>query len=342
MSQLLFYFAGIENLELHLVLYGRSPEVFFSIPDSIIQHWPKKKFNNSLRFISTIARLKYLRSTIRQVKPGSILSFGERWNSFVLLALSRLKYPVYVSDRCSPDYHLGLFHELLRKRLYQYAEGIIVQTKLAKEIYAKQFKRSIKLKVIGNPIREIPFNSNIKKENIVLTVGRLIPSKNHSRLIDSFLRLGRSDWKLLIVGGNALKMDLMEELRLKVVSLGAEDRIIFTDNKPDVEQFYLMSKIFVLASESEGFPNVIGEAMSAGLPVVAFDCVAGPSDMITDNVDGFLVPLHDYNMLESRLILLMSNPELAERIGNEARKSIKRFSLSVIGEEYLSFIASIN
>lgn len=339
MSQLAQYFSGIDSLEAHLILYGSKPELFYSIPDKTILHLPKNRFNNRLRLLSTISRLFFLRNKIIELKPNIILSFGERWNSFVLISVLGLSIPVFISDRCSPTKNLGYLHEILRGILYKKAAGIIVQTQKAMAIYQLRFKK-VRVAVIGNPIREIPHLESLAKENIILTVGRIIPSKNHSKLIDSFLKLNIPDWKLYIVGGNALKMNLLEELRAKVNSLGASDRIILTGNVRDVDQYYRMSKIFVFTSESEGFPNVIGEAMAASLPVVSFDCMAGPSDMITDGVNGFLIEMNNYPRLEAKLRLLMCNPDLINEIGIEARRSIKRFSLGEMGESYLKFITN--
>jgi glycosyltransferase involved in cell wall biosynthesis len=223
--------------------------------------------------------------------------------------------------------------------IYRKATGIIFQTSRAREFF-QNLEKHISVRVIGNPVREIPKDPGVIKENIILTVGRLIPSKNHDKLIESFLRINKSGWKLVIAGGDALNMTLMKNLTNLVSKLGAEKKIVLTGNISNVDHFYMKSKIFVLTSESEGFPNVIGEAMSAGLPVVAFDCVAGPSEMITDGKDGFLIPVSDYGSLEQKLVKLIDDSALRDRIGREAVNSIKNFSVEKIGEEYYSFIFS--
>lgn len=337
MSQLADYFSRKTDLEVHLILYGRNPDLFYKVSDNVILHIPKQLFNNHFRFFSTLRRLLFIRQTIIKIRADSILSFGERWNSFVLLAVLWLKIPVYISDRSSPEKKLGFFHDNLRNILYRNAQGLIVQTQKAKNIYQKIFRHS-RIEVIGNPIKEINVSEDLIKKNIILTVGRLIPSKNHSKLIDSFLKLNKSNWKLIIVGGNALKLNLINELKNKIKLLEAEDRILLTGTIDNVDKYYLTSKIFVFTSESEGFPNVIGEAMAASLPVVSFDCIAGPSEMIENDVNGFLVELHNYKMLEKKLLLLIDNPKLREQIGCMAKESIKRFSLERIGDAYLSFI----
>lgn len=341
MAELARHFCEKIDIEAHLLLYGRNPEIFYRVPENLIVHKPHADFNRKLRILATFGRLRFIRQEIVKISPNTVLSFGEIWNSFVLLALSGLNYPVYISDRCRPDKHLGFIHEILRKWLYPKAKGIIVQTSKAKEIYQSLFQFP-SIKVIGNPIREITVRPEIQKENIVLTVGRLIPSKNHARLIESFVKLNKPAWKLVIVGGNALKMDLKGELQLLINKLGAGENVILTGNLKDVDNYFLKSKIFVLTSDSEGFPNVLGEAMSAGLPVVAFDCVAGPSEMINNGIDGFLLPVFDFNSLEEKVLTLMDDKDLREQMGREAMSSIKRFSINHIGEMYYSFITSTN
>jgi GalNAc-alpha-(1->4)-GalNAc-alpha-(1->3)-diNAcBac-PP-undecaprenol alpha-1,4-N-acetyl-D-galactosaminyltransferase len=337
MSELSHFFCENSKNEVHLVLFGINPELFYNVPNNLIIHKPRRKSNNKFRLLSTLGRMYYLRKRISEIDPNSILSFGEKWNSFVLLALIGLKYHILVSDRCSPDKKLGFFHESLRKLLYPHSSGVIVQTHIAKMIY-ERLLRNVPISVIGNPIRQVGLNPQQPKGETILTISRIIPSKNHKRVIELFLKIKDSNWKLVIVGGNALKMNLMEELKTLVKDLNAEDRVVLMGARQNVDTFYHTSKIFIFASESEGFPNVIGEAMSAGLPVIAFNCVAGPSEMITDGKDGFLIPVNDYEMMETRLQELMDDPLLRKRIGSAAMLSIEKYSVDKIGEKYYSLL----
>lgn len=341
MSELAGYFVSKQNLEIHLVLYGISREVFYEVPDEIMIHKPSFRFDNRLRLWNTIKTLFYLRKTVKRIAPDSILSFGEYWNSFVLISLFGLGYPIYVSDRCKPDKHLGKFHTWLRKMLYPQAKGIIAQTKKAKEIYSSQFNNK-NIQVIGNPIRQIKFHNHITKENIVLMVGRLIKTKHQDKLIELFIRLSKPDWKLVIVGYDHLKQNNSEKLKKIISDHNAEGYIILEGKQTVVENYYQKSKIFAFTSSSEGFPNAIGEAMSAGLPVVAFDCVAGPSEMIEDNKTGYLIPLFDYKQFQEKLEILMIDSELRNKFGFNAQESIKKYSVSNIGEDILTFILPEN
>lgn len=338
MSELADFFCKKNDVEVHLILYGIQPEIFFKTPRNLIIHKPVSVFNNKFRLLYTIGRLIYLRKTIKETDPHSILSFGEYWNSFVLLSLLGLRYPVYISDRCSPQKKFGTFHSQLRKWLYPGAKGIIAQTLKAKELYAGQFTHN-NISIIGNPIRFYP-NDGVKKEKIVLTIGRMIKSKNLDKLIELFCSINNPEWKFVIVGGDALKQNNMSYLKNLVTSLNADSQVVLTgyDNHP--ERFYSQSSIFVIASETEGFPNVIGEAMSAGLPVISFDCVAGPSEMITDGETGYLVDVNDYNSFKMRLERLITDEKLRERMGEKAKESIRKFSAEKIGAMYYDFITS--
>jgi GalNAc-alpha-(1->4)-GalNAc-alpha-(1->3)-diNAcBac-PP-undecaprenol alpha-1,4-N-acetyl-D-galactosaminyltransferase len=339
MAELSCYFALNEDIEQHLVLYGIDREIFYLIPESIIIHTPDFTFNDKRRLFYTFKTLFYLRQTVKGINPDSILSFGELWNTFVLLALFGLKYPVYISDRCSPEKKFSVFQTYLRRLLYPHAKGIIAQTEKAKEVYTNQFSH-INIKVIGNPIREISNGSESAKQNIVLMVGRLIKSKNQDKLIDIFLNINIPGWKLIIVGYDHLQQNNYERLQEIIRKNQAEHKVLLEGKQADVESFYRMSKIFAFTSSSEGFPNVIGEAMSAGLPAVSFDCVAGPSEMIKDNYNGFLIQLFNYTQFQEKLEILMKDDDLRIRFGENARKDIKQFSAENIGKKYLQFIMS--
>lgn len=337
MSELANYFVLNENLSVHLIMYGKQPTTFYPINQKIIQHIPKEKFNDSLRTLFTFKRLIYLRKTVNKIQPDVVLSFGEFWNNFVLLALKGLKIPIFVSDRSKPDKSLGKLHDTLRKMLYPKTAGVIVQTQKGKLI-CQQFMPVIKIRVIGNPIRQINQLENVKRDHIILIVSRIIATKHHDHLISIFAKLNAPGWKLVIVGGEAQKQNHLERLRKIASQLNMTDRIDFEGEKKNVEAYYNRSSIFAFTSSSEGFPNVVGEALSAGLPVVSYDCVAGPSEMINNNENGFLIPVFDDEQFQEKLQLLIDNEELRKSMGEKAKESIKKFSVEAIGEQYLDFI----
>ena len=337
MSELAHYFAAKPYLNVHLVLYGVKRDIFYSIPSNIIIHKPAFEFNTSKRLVSSIRTMYFLRKKLSALQADAIVSFGEYWNSMVLLSCIGLKLPIYVSDRCQPDKYLGKVQEFLRTWLYPNANGIIAQTEIAKNRYLQKIKQP-NVQVIGNPIRMIENKLQQEKENIVLTVGRLITSKHHDKLIELFVRINQPGWKLIIIGDDALKQNNMVRLQKMVGDLAANDKVLLTGKLSNVEEYYCKSKIFAFTSSSEGFPNVIGEAQSAGLPVIAFDCVAGPAEMLIDGENGFLIPLFDYAMFENKLAQLMQDTELRNTFGEKAKQTIRKFSVDEICNRFENFI----
>ena len=339
MSELASYFCTNPEIEVHLLLYGIKPEIFYHLHERIILHKPHFVFNNNRRIWYSIKTMIFLRKKVNSLKPDTVLSFGEYWNSFVLIALYGLKFRVFVSDRCQPDKSLGGLHNFLRRYLYPRAAGVIIQTEKAREIYQRMIPGT-KLTVIGNPIRSIGIHNDIPKENIILSVGRLIRSKHHDELIRLFVAMREPGWKLIIIGDDAIKQQNKANLQALIKELKAEDKVVLTGSVSDVDSYYKKSKIFAFTSSSEGFPNVIGEAMSAGIPVIAFDCVAGPAEIITDGYDGILVPLYDYNLYSLKLKELMNNTDKQKILGINAITSIKKFDAFSIGEKYLQLITN--
>jgi GalNAc-alpha-(1->4)-GalNAc-alpha-(1->3)-diNAcBac-PP-undecaprenol alpha-1,4-N-acetyl-D-galactosaminyltransferase len=331
MSELIGFFNSKPNLEIHLVLFGLSREVFYEIPSSVIIHKPDFEFNNSKRSWNTIKTILFIRKTVKKINPTTVLSYGELWNNLVLLALLWTSYPVFISDRCQPNKSLGKLHDFLRKQLYKNADGVIAQTAKAKAIYQAGLVKNNNITVIGNPIQQQD-GTSIPREKIVLSVGRLIKSKHHDELIKLFVNLNQPDWKLIIVGGDALKQKNTAKLNQLIKSLNADNNVFLAGNQKDVASYYKKSSIFAFTSSSEGFPNVIGEALSFGLPVVAFDCIAGPADMIQEGRNGNLIELFNYEEFSRKLNILMNEDNVRNEMMNFAPKSIEKFDKNTIGQ----------
>ncbi|REL24732.1 glycosyltransferase family 4 protein [Rhodohalobacter sp. SW132] len=337
MSLLANNFSERRDSEVHLVLIGKKRQISYPLSENVVVHRPEFTFNNSRRTIDTLRTMRFLRAEVKAIDPDTVLSFGEMWNNLVLLSLFGLQYPVYVSERSQPEKNLGRLHNFLRDKLYPGAAGYIAQTEQAKEICLKHGWNH-NVKVIGNPVRNVKPNPEIEKENIVLTVGRLIRTKHVDHLIEIFTSIDKPGWKLLIVGGDAKKQDLSEELQKQIDELNMNNRIFLEGQQKDVDRYYNRSKIFAFTSSSEGFPNAIGEALSAGLPVVAYDCVAGPSDMIADGENGYLVPLFDKEEFKRKLTKLMDSDTLRKSFSNKSDIKIQAFGEMEIVEEFYGFI----
>ena len=316
MSELAHYFSTIDSIQTYFISYTKG-EKFYELPQNIIFLEPDFNFNKKSKTIYSIKTISFLRKTIRHIDPHAVLSFGETYNSFVLLSTVFLKTRIFVSDRSKPDKKWGFLHDLLRKYLYRSAYGIISQTNYARDfIYSLTKHKNIT--VIPNPVRKFSL-VNVFDNKVVLSVGRLISTKKFEILIEMFSQIKNQEWELWIAGDGPLR----SQLESLIKELNLSDRVKLLGTTPEIDQLYSKAGIFAFTSISEGFPNALLEAQSAGLPCIAFDCIAGPSDIIVDGRNGFLIPEMDMQEFKSKLV-----------------QSVKKFDLNLIGEKYLKFLLS--
>lgn len=146
-----------------------------------------------------------------------------------------------------------------------------------------------RISAISNPCTLSVDRLSTLQEKKILYVGRIGEEKNVPFLVDAWSLIANKypDWKLCIVGSGD-HVPLVQE-RIRVQSL--ETSVEMLPHQSDVAGLYLGSSIFTLTSKHEGQGMVLMEAQVAGLPCVSLDCPLGPRDVITDGVDGFLVPL---------------------------------------------------
>ncbi len=160
----------------------------------------------------------------------------------------------------------------------------------------------------------------------VIAVGRLDYQKGFDRLIDAWVLVrkdGRfADWRLDIFGQGEWK----EMLQRKIRTLGVGDSARLNAPVKDIAAEYKASSMLVMSSHYEGFPMVMVEAMSAGLPVVTFDYKCGPKDIIDDGRNGLLVKEGDIRGLADAMMSLMASPATLRRMSAEAKKVTERFS----------------
>lgn len=216
-----------------------------------------------------------------------------------------------------------------------YSNKIIAQSQGMKEDLIENFHiKSTKIATIHNPafnISTINSTNNSKiLSNEFLYIGRLQPQKGLQNLIRIFNMAysKNSNIHLTIVG------DGPEEIKLKQMSenMGLSSVISFLGYQPDTSPLYKKAKATVLTSLYEGFPNVLVESIAVGTPVIAFDCPSGPKDIITQGVNGILIPNMDFEAF-SKAMLSVANDEIQFN-KSDIIKTANKFSISTIINKY--------
>jgi GalNAc-alpha-(1->4)-GalNAc-alpha-(1->3)-diNAcBac-PP-undecaprenol alpha-1,4-N-acetyl-D-galactosaminyltransferase len=285
----------------------------------------------------------YIKKIIKIGKNNQIdalIGFTTTANILTIISSIFLKTPNLISERNNPEVYVNnTFWKFFRYLTYPFTNGLIVQTDFNKNFYQKIVKKN-KIKVIPNPIDKSIFSARkdyCERENIILTVGRLDANKNQRLLFEAFANLNVGNWKLVIAGDGILR----EEYKKLTSYLGITDKVDFVGNVANVSDYYNKAKIFVFTSQSEGFPNALLEAMSFGLPCISTDCPSGPSEIIKNNENGFLIDVNNKSQLEKKLTDLMNNPELCIVFSAEALKSTKKFEIQEIYKQWETLILKL-
>lgn len=321
------------DVEVTLLLLTKQKK-YYQIDRKVSIIEPKRGYKSTLisKLFYRIWTLFYIRKEIKKLNPETVLSFCEVYNNLVLLSLVGVRNKKYVSDRSNPSKNLGFVHENLRRLLYKRADGIIAQTERGKAILkVKTNNRNIIN--IPNPLRIIS-RENILKENIILNVGRNEPTKNQLELLEIFNKINISSWRLMILGNGELRAKLEE----KIQELRIRDNVELLDFQTNIDHYYSKAKVFAFTSLFEGFPNALNEAMAHGLACISYDCPIGPSELITNNVSGKLIPLRDSEMFYQELKNILIDEDLQKKLGENAQYVNFEFSKEKISLQYFNFI----
>ena len=305
-------------------------EVFFELDTRIKIIWPNFPRNNKLLYIFRI--IPFIRKEIIKDNPEVIFSFGETFNSYVVIATRFLGIRLVLTNRMWPSLKLGFPIDQANWLFYRFADGIIAQTNKAREIISVRSPNK-NIVVIPNAVKTIDVEITDKKNQIV-SVGRLSHAKGHIELIKAFALLSNKHWELHLVGDGPERKFLEKEAEILEVS----EKVIFHGHLKDFSEILAESSIYVLPSKFEGFPNSLVEAMSVPLACISSDCVAGPRDIINNNVNGVLYKTGDVEELTVALSRLIENPDLRNRLALEAYKVREQFHFEKIAQLYSDFI----
>ncbi|MGD6748496.1 stealth conserved region 3 domain-containing protein [Streptomyces sp. BH106] len=169
-------------------------------------------------------------------------------------------------------------------------------------------------------------------EKAIICLRRLVPEKQVEHAIEAFALVlpDHPEWELRIFGQGP---DL-PKLRRLAQSLEVQDRVRFYGPTSHVAEEFAKASISLLPSKIEAWGLVIIESWGAGVPVVSYDCPTGPGEVITDGVDGLLVPADDAHALADGMRRLMEDPDTRHRMGRAGLESVKRYSTDAVVAEW--------
>ncbi len=286
--------------------------------------------------LSKFHNLIDLRRLLRKEAPDVVIPFLTKNNLITLLASRGTGIPVVCCERNNPEQQQKhpAWNALL-SAAYGRARLIVCQTEAVKRCFPKEVSQ--RLRVIPNPVSAWPKRRRTTEANTIVAVGRLNEQKGFDVLIEAFAEIAAKaeDWQLLIYGDGPLRGAL--EAQIAGLGLAEQVKLMGTTDTPGA--WVEGANLFVLSSRYEGFPNVLGEAMAAGLPIIATDCDFGPAEMIEHARSGLLVPPGDAAALARAMEQCVESADLRKQLGNAAARAIRKFAPEWVMQQWDAVLA---
>lgn len=247
---------------------------------------------------SILKKIIIIRKELKTASPDTVISYMDGANiTACLCKILGCKYNLIVSERNTTQ--VLSIRERIKFFLYRFADHIVPNSQSQQNFISKHYKHlNTKTITITNFVDIEKFRPNKYNEKIsttlkLLTVGRVVPQKNVLKYIEAVkIAIDNGcDISVRWVGNQSLSQ-YYDECKEKIKEYRIEDKFEFIEPKTNIVDEYQLADAFCLPSVYEGYPNVLCEAMSCGLPVACGD-VCDNASIVRDGINGVLFNPHD-------------------------------------------------
>ncbi len=291
----------------------------------------KKRFTKTLMDLRpdiTISTLRRELNFISSIHDGSI-KIGE---------FHVIRHSYGVGSEGNEKAIIGLLKKYWAKTFLKHLQSLSKVVVLTHE--EKKFWPELSnICVIPNPIAISSNQLSTCSQKQIMAAGRYSDEKGFDLLIESWSIVSKRhpDWKLHIYGDGILRTELQKQID----QAGIGQTCFLEPTTPNIADKYCESSIFVLSSRFEGFGMVITEAMSCGVPPVAFACPCGPRDIIEHGLNGLLAQPEDINDLATQINDLIEHEDKRKEMGRNARIRSERFRMETIAQEWKTLFETL-
>lgn len=317
---------------------------FHAVPSGVTRHalnLASQSTSAGRAIRANVTRARTLRAAVKSARPDVVVSFTDRTNVLVLMAARGMTVPIVVSERIDPRRHeIGGAWNLLRRLVYPGAAAVVVQTDAVRG-WANGIVAPDRIAVIPNPLRVATESTVVagQRDKCIVALGRLVDQKGFDVLVRAFATVADDfpEWQLIVYGEGPRR----NALEQRVADLGLTNRIHLPGKTVTPDAVLANAAIFALPSRYEGFPNALLEAMSHGCACVASNCDSGPADLMSDGVNGRLVPVDDVLAFAEALSTLMRDDTLRTTYGVAAQAAVQRFAPQVVLDAWDAVFAKV-
>jgi glycosyltransferase involved in cell wall biosynthesis len=274
---------------------------------------------------------------LRRIRPGVLITTRPSFN----ILGSRLARPglIVVGQEHMNFEGRGPRVRPAIQRTYGGLDALAVLTDADRRRYTEFLGGATRVVRIPNAVPELPGPPSDVSSSVVLAAGRLTRQKGFDRLVPIFAKVARQEpgWTLRICGTGIQRALLRERIEKHDMA----GHISLLGNVRNMAEQFEQASLFVLSSRREGFPMVLIEAMSKGLPVVSFDVPTGPADLVEHGVTGFLVPKGDGAALAEAMLELIRDEPKRRRFGAAAAERAQEYTIAKVGRSWDELLAEL-
>ena len=328
-----------EIYEVHLLSMITTEQIFFSVKDEVInRNLSSKKLSMNKNFLQAVHKL---RKYLIENKIDIVFGVGMSMNSVGIASTLGLKTKFVSCDHTNSIVDIDtIVKKTQRWVASKFANKIITLTNQDKLNYINKYKmKKDKVEFIYNWIDSL---DSVKEYNIdskkIITVGRFDFQKGFDYLAKVAINVlsKHSDWQWDIYGDGDEK--IKQELRNELEAGGVLSQVHFKGNVKGTENIYPGHGIYVMTSRYEGLPLVLLEAKQYGLPIVSFNCPTGPSELILDGKNGYLVENYNVEQMSQLINKLIENKELRINFSKNSMLDTDKFSKEKIIQQWVELI----
>jgi glycosyltransferase involved in cell wall biosynthesis len=311
------------------------PENIQAIRNDILLKISTTRWNG---LINNVRRITFIQKTIKNVQPDFVISPLSGTTITTIIASIGIKNHIIGMEHGNPQKSpISPLWQKFQRLFYPKLDALISVSKEVDQCFS--WLPNDKRYVINNAVTSItdkqlsepPLNIVLKKKSLI-AMGRLSYEKGFDLLIDAYSLIASElqEYQLVIIGDGPEKTSLLRQISDKRL----DETIILAGRLSNPFSTLKEAELFILPSRTEGFPMALLEALSLGIPAIAFDCPSGPNEIIIDGFNGRLVPTENIPKLAETIFSTLIDKEALAHLAINTRQSVESFTSQSITQQW--------